>query len=42
MRRNLKLAGREGKPYVAEALQMILVAIEDRRVEHERGRGNEP
>ena len=40
--RALKAAEREGKPYVKEALQMLLVVIEDRREERERARADEP
>jgi hypothetical protein len=42
LRKSLKLAEQEGKPYVKEALQMILVAIEDRRSEREKARADEP
>ena len=41
-RQTLKVAEREGKPYVKEALQMILVVIESRRSEREKARADEP
>ena len=41
-RQSLKLAEKEGKPYVKEALQLILVVIEDRRGEREKARAKEP
>ena len=40
-RQSLKLAEKEGKPYVKEALQLILVVIEARRDEREKARANE-
>lgn len=40
-RQSLKLAEKEGKPYIKEALQLILVVIEDRRSEREKARANE-
>jgi hypothetical protein len=41
-RDSLKVAEKEGKPYVKEALQLILVVIEARRGEREKARANEP
>ena len=42
LRQSLKLAEKEGKPYVKEALQMILVVIEERRGAREKARANGP
>jgi len=41
-RQSLKVAEKEGKPYVQEALQLILVVIEARRGEREKAKAHEP